>query len=61
LTGREQDVLRLLVQGQSDKEIAEALFIGLRTVETHVSNVLAKLGVRNRAEATALAVRQGLV
>ncbi len=59
-TTREMDVLKLLVQGRSDKEIAEALFIGLRTVETHVSNALAKLGVRNRAEATALAVRNDL-
>jgi DNA-binding CsgD family transcriptional regulator len=61
LTSRELDVLKLLVEGKSDKEIAEALFIGARTVEAHVSNLLAKLGVRNRAEAAALAVRQGIV
>jgi predicted ATPase/DNA-binding CsgD family transcriptional regulator len=60
LTSRELDVLRLLVDGQSDKEIADALFIGTRTVETHVGNVLAKLGVRNRAEAAVLATRNGL-
>jgi non-specific serine/threonine protein kinase len=60
LTARELDVLRLLAEGKSDREIAEALFIGLRTVETHVSNLLAKLGARNRAEAAALAVRQGI-
>jgi predicted ATPase/DNA-binding CsgD family transcriptional regulator len=59
LTGRELDVLRLLAGGKSDKEIADTLFIGLRTVESHVSNLLAKLSVRNRAEAAALAVRRG--
>jgi non-specific serine/threonine protein kinase len=61
LTPRERDVLRLLTQGKSDKEIADTLFIGLRTVETHVSNLLGKLGAHNRAEATALAVRNDLV
>ena len=60
LTAREQEVLRLLAQGQSDREIAESLFIGARTVETHVSNLLGKLGVRNRAEAAALAARAQL-
>jgi NarL family two-component system response regulator LiaR len=54
------DVLRLLAQGKSDREIAETLFIGVRTVGTHVSNVLGKLGVRNRAEAAALATREQL-
>jgi non-specific serine/threonine protein kinase len=61
VTARELEVLRLLAEGKSDKEIAEALFIGLRTVETHVSNLLAKLGARNRAEAAALATRQNLL
>jgi predicted ATPase/DNA-binding CsgD family transcriptional regulator len=61
LTSRELDVLRLLADGKSDKEIADTLFIGLRTVESHVSNLLAKLSVRNRAEAAALAVRRGFV
>jgi DNA-binding NarL/FixJ family response regulator len=58
LTVRERDVLRLLAQGASDKEIADALFIGLRTAESHVSNVLSKLGARNRAEAAVIATRQ---
>lgn len=61
LTPREADVLRLLVEGRTDREIADALFIGPRTVQTHVSNVLAKLEVSNRAEAAAVAVRRGLV
>jgi DNA-binding NarL/FixJ family response regulator len=54
-------VLRLLVAGRSDKEIAAALFIGMRTVQTHAEHLYAKLGVRNRHEATAVAVRRGLV
>jgi DNA-binding CsgD family transcriptional regulator/tetratricopeptide (TPR) repeat protein len=61
LTPRELDVLSLLVEGHSDREIAEALFIGARTVQTHVANLFAKLGVNARAEAAAVAVRRGLV
>jgi DNA-binding NarL/FixJ family response regulator len=61
LTPREQDVLRLLARGKSDREIAAALYIGTRTVETHVSNLIAKLGVSNRTEAAALATREHLV
>jgi predicted ATPase/DNA-binding CsgD family transcriptional regulator len=61
LTSRERDVLRLLAEGCSDREIAEALFIGPRTVQTHVANLFAKLGVNARAEAAAVAVRRGLV
>ena len=58
LTQREHDVLRLLVQGLSDRQIAEELFIGARTVQTHVANVFTKLGVNTRAEAAAVAVRR---
>ena len=53
-------MLRLLTQGLPDKEIGEALFIGTRTVQTHVANLFAKLGVNARAEAAAVAVRLGL-
>jgi len=51
ISAREQEVLRLLAEGMTDREIANALSISPRTVESHVSSVLHKLGVRNRAEA----------
>jgi DNA-binding NarL/FixJ family response regulator len=51
LTPRESEVLRLLAAGMTDREIATALAVSPRTVESHVSSVLRKLGVRNRAEA----------
>ena len=51
LTTRERDVLRLIADGMSDRDIAAALTISRRTVETHVSSILRKLEVRNRAEA----------
>ena len=51
LSPRENDVLRMLADGLTDREIAQALVISPRTVETHVSNILHKLGVRKRAEA----------
>jgi DNA-binding CsgD family transcriptional regulator/tetratricopeptide (TPR) repeat protein len=61
LTPRELDVLGLLVTGKTDREIAESLFIGIRTVQTHVTHLFAKLGVNARAEAAAFAVRRNLV
>jgi non-specific serine/threonine protein kinase len=60
LTPREREVLRLLVEGCSNPEIADALFISPRTAETHVTHILAKFGVTTRAEAAARAVRVGL-
>lgn len=61
LTERETDVLRLLAQGQSNKQIAQRLHITEKTVKTHVSNILSKLGVQSRTQATLYAVRIGLV
>lgn len=61
LTPRELDVLRLVAEGRSDREIGDALFIGTRTVQTHIANLFSKLGVNARAEAAAVAVRRGLV
>ena len=60
LTGRERDVLRLLANGRSDREIARALSISPHTVHGHVSNLLGKLGVTSRTAAAVLAQRQGL-
>ncbi|MDQ3411141.1 MAG: LuxR C-terminal-related transcriptional regulator [Chloroflexota bacterium] len=61
LTQRELDVLRLLVEGRSDREIGAALFISHRTVMRHVTAILTKLGVENRTAATHYADRHGLV
>jgi DNA-binding NarL/FixJ family response regulator len=61
LTEREMEVLRLLVQGQSNKEIARALQIAEDTVKTHVKHILAKLGVQSRTQAVLGAIRLGLV
>lgn len=61
LTEREMEVLRLLAEGMSNQEIAETLYIGLKTVKTHVSNVLAKLHVTDRTQAALYAVRVGII
>jgi len=61
LTERELDVLRLLAQGKSNKEISQALHIADATTKTHVSHILDKLGVSSRAHAALHAVRTGLV
>jgi DNA-binding CsgD family transcriptional regulator len=60
LTEREREVLPLLAAGQSNPEIARALFISAKTASVHVSNILAKLGVSGRVEAAAVAHRLGL-
>jgi predicted ATPase/DNA-binding CsgD family transcriptional regulator len=60
LTRRECEVLRLVVQGRTNREIAAALFVSHRTATTHVANILGKLGVTSRTEAAAWAVREGL-
>jgi NarL family two-component system response regulator LiaR len=61
LTDRETEVLRLLAAGQSNKEIARTLSIGEKTVKTHVSSILGKLGVSSRTQAALYAVKIGLV
>jgi NarL family two-component system response regulator LiaR len=61
LTGRETEVLRLLARGRSNKEIAADLSIGEKTVKTHVSHILGKLGVSSRTQAALYAIRIGLV
>ena len=60
LTQREEQVLRLLARGQTNKEIALALRLSVHTVERHVTNLYAKIGARSRSEATAYALRHGL-
>jgi DNA-binding NarL/FixJ family response regulator len=60
LSPRELDVLRQLVAGRTNAEIGAALFISSRTATTHVSHILAKLGVASRTEAAAWAIRHGL-
>jgi DNA-binding CsgD family transcriptional regulator len=60
LTIREVEVMRLLVAGRTDQQIADALFVSRRTVNTHVGNIFAKLGVANRTEAVSVAIRHGL-
>lgn len=61
LTPRETEVLQLLARGMSNKEIVAALVIGEKTVKTHVSSILSKLGVPSRTQAALYAVRIGLV
>ncbi len=61
LTPREQEVLRLVAQGRSNRDIAAELFISAKTVSVHVSNILSKLGVSTRGEAAAAAHRLALI
>ncbi|MFJ3793377.1 response regulator [Kitasatospora sp. NPDC090091] len=61
LTGREEEVLRLMATGRSNPEIAQSLTVSLETVKTHVGNVLTKLGAQNRTHAVVIAYESGLV
>jgi len=61
LTERETEVLRLIVGGNSNKEIGTKLFISEATVKTHINNLLSKLGVTDRTQAATLALQRGIV
>ncbi|ACL70928.1 response regulator [Halothermothrix orenii] len=61
LSSREQEVLELLAQGMSNKQIAQELFISEKTVKNHVSNILRKLSVNDRTQAVIVALKRGLV
>jgi NarL family two-component system response regulator LiaR len=61
LTAREREVLKLMADGLTNADIAERLVIGVATVKTHVSSIISKLGVSTRTEASATAIRRGLV
>jgi NarL family two-component system response regulator LiaR len=61
LTEREMEVLKLIAAGKSNQEVADELFIGIKTVKFHVTNVLAKLGVEDRTQAAIYAFKHGLV
>jgi NarL family two-component system response regulator LiaR len=61
LTEREREVLALIVEGQTNPDIADRLIISESTVKTHVSNILSKLNVSTRTEAASLALRKGLI
>jgi DNA-binding NarL/FixJ family response regulator len=61
LSAREQEVLRLLVEGRTNPEIARALAISQKTVRNHVTNILTKLDVESRTAAATFALRQGIV
>ena len=60
LTKREAQVLALISAGHSNIEVADMLVLSVRTVERHVSNIYAKIGARNRSEATSYALSHGL-
>ena len=61
LTSREMEILLLIAEGKSNQEIADELFIALKTVKTHVSNILSKLQVQDRTQAVIYAFKHSLV
>ncbi len=61
LTDREKEVLQLLAEGRTNKEVAQALDVGVSTVETHRANLMQKLGLHNTAEIVLYAVRKGVI
>ncbi len=61
ITDREEEILKLIAEGHSSREIAQLLFISIKTVERHRANMLQKLGLRDRLELTRYAIRAGLI
>jgi DNA-binding NarL/FixJ family response regulator len=61
LTAREQEIVKLIAEGYSSKDIADALVISEKTVERHRANILEKLGMHDRVELTRYAIRRGLI
>jgi NarL family two-component system response regulator LiaR len=61
LTGREQEILKLMVEGLNNAEIAERIVVSLSTVKYHISNILMKLGVDNRVAAVTMAIQRKLI
>jgi len=61
ITDREEEILKLVAEGHSSKQIADMLFISFKTVERHRANLLQKLGLRDRLELTRYAIRAGLI
>ena len=61
MTAREDQVIKLIAEGRSSREIARDLHIALKTVEGHRANILGKLGMRDRVELTRYAIRAGLI
>jgi len=61
LSAREREILQMLADGHSNREVSEALVVSVETVKTHVSRILAKLGVRDRTQAVVVAYESGLV
>jgi DNA-binding NarL/FixJ family response regulator len=61
LTPREAEVLALVAEGGSNRDVGQRLFISTKTASVHVSNILAKLGARSRTEAVSIARRRGLL
>lgn len=60
LTDREMEVLKAIAKGKSNQEVADTLFIGIKTVKSHVTNILAKLGLEDRTQAAIYAYKNGL-
>ncbi|GAB4380473.1 MAG: hypothetical protein Kow00121_36800 [Elainellaceae cyanobacterium] len=61
LSSREREILVLIIEGRSNPEIADALYLSRNTIKTHVRSILNKLGVEHRLQAAVVAVRLGLV